>query len=65
MDVSTVKKPAVQTAPPPKRPEQVPQAHNSTTKPKEPEAKKAPEAKPAPVVNTQGHSTGRLLNVTA
>ena len=66
MDVSTVRKPAVQPVQAPKRTEQAQQAHNQEAKPKSAEAKKNTEAKPpTPVVNTQGQTTGRLLNVKA
>lgn len=66
MDVSTVKK---QPAPPPqaaKRPEQAHPTQSQAPKPKSAETRHSAEAKPpTPVVNTQGHTTGRLLNVTA
>jgi hypothetical protein len=62
MDVSTVKKAPIQPVQAAKRPEQ---AQSQEVKPKPPEAQKTAEPKPQPVVNTQGHTTGRLLNVTA
>jgi hypothetical protein len=65
MDVSTVKKTPVQPVQAAKRPEQAPHAKSQEVKPKPPEAHKTAEPKPQPVVNTQGHTTGRLLNVTA
>ncbi len=70
MDVSTVKTPPTQAAPPPKRMERTDKAqpaNNETQKLQEAAVKKAANAQsPAqPVINTQGHSTGRLLNVTA
>jgi hypothetical protein len=65
MDVTTVKKPTVQPAQAAKRPEQVQRSQTSEVKPKEAERPKAAEVKPKPVVNTQGQTTGRLLNVTA
>lgn len=68
MDVSTVKKPAVPAAPPPQRTERVDKAQaagNETQKIQEAAAQKAANAPTPPVINTQGHSTGRLLNVTA
>jgi hypothetical protein len=65
MDVSTVKTPPVQPARPPKQTQATQQAQKHEAKPSEPEVKKAPEHRPAPVVNTQGQTTGRLLNVTA
>jgi hypothetical protein len=63
MDVSSVKSSPVPPAPAPRRTEATVQAQAS--KPKEPVAEKTPEAKPYPVVNSQGHVTGRRLNVTA
>ena len=63
MDVSSVKTPPVQPAQPPKRTEKAQQAQSQTAQRQEAEAKKTSESKP--VVNTQGQTTGRLLNVTA
>ena len=60
MDVSSVKSSPV-AQPQPSARAQV--AKPAPSEPKPAEAKKSTEAKP--VVNTQGHSTGRLLNVTA
>ena len=65
MDISSVKTPPVQPTQPPKRSEEAQQAQNRDAKTKEPEVKKLPEAKPVPVVNTQGQTTGRILNTTA
>lgn len=65
MDISSIKTPPVQAANAPKRTEAVQQAQNRESKPKEPEVKKTPEVPPAPMVNTQGQTTGRLLNVVA
>lgn len=65
MDVSTVKKAPVQPVQAAKRPEQAQHAKSQEVKPKPPETQKTAEPKPQPVVNTQGHTTGRLLNVTA
>ena len=60
MDVSSVKSsPVAQPQPSPR----AQQAKPAPSEPKPAEAK--PAAEPKPVVNTQGHSTGRLLNVTA
>ena len=63
MDVSSVKTPAVQPTQRPKRTAEAQQAQNQTAQLQEAAAKKAAESKP--VVNTQGQTTGRLLNVTA
>ncbi|WP_296444378.1 hypothetical protein [Rhodoferax sp. UBA5149] len=65
MDVSSVKTPPVQAAKPPKRTEATQQAPSHEVKAKAPEGKKTPEAKPLPVVNTQGQTTGRILNTSA
>ena len=65
MDVSSVKTPPVQPAQAPKRAEAAQEAKKQEVKAQETQVKKAPEHRPAPVVNTQGHTTGRLLNVTA
>ena len=65
MDVSSVKTSAIQPAQSPKRTEGVQKVERSEVKQPEPEVKKQPESRPTPVVNTQGQTTGRLLNVTA
>jgi hypothetical protein len=63
MDVASVKSSPVAPTPVPKRTEPAPSSQVS--KPKEAVAQKTPEAKPSVFVNTQGHATGRRLNVTA
>lgn len=65
MDISTVKNAPIQPVQATKRPEQAQQAQGYESKPKPPEVRKTTESKPQPVVNTQGQTTGRLLNVTA
>jgi hypothetical protein len=65
MDVSSIKTPALQTTQVAKRTEAAEQAQRNAVAEKEPEVKKAPEPRPNPVINTQGQTTGRLLNVTA
>lgn len=65
MEVSKAKTPPVQPAQPPKKAAAVQQAQNQEIKSKPPEPKKTPEARPAPVVNTQGQTIGKHLNVTA
>lgn len=65
MDVSSVKSPAIQPTPAPKRSEAAQKVSSAEVKPKDPDVKKAPESRPPPVINTQGQTTGRLLNVTA
>jgi hypothetical protein len=65
MSVSAVNTPPIQPAQPPKRTEGTQKVASGEVKHKEPEVKKAPESRPHPVINTQGQTTGRLLNVTA
>lgn len=62
MDVASVKNRPVQSTEQPKRAHEMP---NKAAKPRAAETHKAPEAKPRPVVNSQGQTTGRHLNVTA
>ncbi len=67
MDVNSVNKPVVQAAPAPKRPAQSQQ--NPPVREKKPEAneevRKAEQPTAKPVINAQGHVTGRHLNVSA
>lgn len=65
MDVSTVKKPAVQAVSPPKRTEPAQHAPTQEAQPKATEVKTTEDAKPRPVINSQGQVTGQRLNVTA
>lgn len=66
MDVSTVKHAPVQPSHTPKRAESVqPSPRPQSAQHKEPEAKPFPVVKPSPVINSQGQTTGRLLNTTA
>ena len=65
MDISSVKKPAVQNAAPPKRTAENRQPPERDSKPNESETRKVPQTAAKPVVNTQGQVTGRHLNVTA
>lgn len=65
MDVSSLKKQVVSNSPPPKRTEE---ANNKPTEkaPVKSEAAKAHAPVQAqPVINSQGHVTGRKLNVSA
>ena len=64
MDVKSVSKPAVQSAPPPKHTEEARKPPVRDSKPPEQQAVAKPTP-PKPVVNTQGQETGRHLNVTA
>ena len=63
MDVSSVKTQPVQTQAAVKRAQNQPSTQNQTTKNHEAGVSKVAEHKP--VVNSQGQTTGRLLNVTA
>jgi hypothetical protein len=66
MDVTSASKTTVQPAQPTKKISQVQQAQQrDAAKPRETEAQKPADPKPRPVVNTQGQTTGRTLNVTA
>lgn len=65
MDISSVKPQTVQPAPPPKRDVDVEQARVAQAKSVEENVIKAAEEKPPPVINTQGHTIGRLLNTSA
>jgi hypothetical protein len=65
MDVSATK---VSTVQPTQRPTQIQQAEqkaDAQARQSAPDVKKAEPPPPTPVVNTQGQTTGRLLNVTA
>lgn len=66
MDVSSTKASTIQSTQRPTRIQQAEQKAESQQREQAPEANKAP---PVPVtksvVNTQGQTTGRLLNVTA
>lgn len=62
MDISSVTKPAAQAMQALKRNDET---ENQGTKKKEPEANKVLDTAPKPVVNTQGQTTGRILNVSA
>jgi hypothetical protein len=65
MDVSSVKSPAIHAAPAPKRTESAQTVSSKEVNQQNPELKKTSESRPPPVINTQGQTTGRLLNVTA
>jgi|CXWL01.1.fsa_nt_gi hypothetical protein len=58
MEIPAVK--AAQSSPP-QRPESAPRAERAP----EPEPKPQETSRPAPVVNTQGQTTGRIVNTTA
>lgn len=65
MDVKTVSKPVIPSAPTPKRTSEQSQSAAQENRPETNEARRASPVKPTPVVNTQGQVTGRHLNVTA
>lgn len=65
MDVSATKSSGMQSTQKPTQAQQTRQQEQMQVRARE-EAPKPPEqTKPAPVVNTQGQTTGRLVNVTA
>jgi len=64
MDVKTVSKPAIPSAPAPIRASEQNQAAQENG-PKKNEAQRTNPVRPTTVVNTQGQVTGRHLNVTA
>lgn len=66
MNVSASQAPVGQSTQRPTRIQQTEQKAELQTREQAPDAKKSPPAQPpTPVVNTQGQTTGRLLNVTA
>jgi pyridoxine/pyridoxamine 5'-phosphate oxidase len=68
MDVSSVSKPPVNPSAASKntvKTDLIDQLRKSIAQNKAAQQHKEPEAKPLPVVNTQGHTTGRVLNVKA
>lgn len=66
MDVSSVNKPPVPPTQAVKRSEPPPEKEpNREAAKKPPEAQQSAQAAPRPVMNSQGHMTGRHLNVTA
>lgn len=62
MNVSSVKNPSTQPSPPTKHVTEAPK-HAAQAKPSE--LKQPRQAQAMPVVNSQGQTTGRHLNVTA
>jgi hypothetical protein len=65
MDVSSVKSQSVQAQQAVKRVDSERQATQNKESTKQLQAKAEPPSKPSPVINAQGQTTGRLLNVTA
>ncbi|MDZ7921299.1 hypothetical protein [Rhodoferax sp.] len=67
MDVSKARPQQVQEIQAAKRTQEVRETQQREVQAKASEAQKTeePKPKPQPVVNTQGQTTGRLLNVTA
>ena len=64
MDVSATRSSGTQSTQKPTQ-SQTKQQEQVQAKAREPAPKAAEQTKPAPVVNTQGQTTGRLVNVTA
>ena len=65
MNVSSSANAPVQSTQRPTQLQKTEQAANVQARRQEAEVKKYEPPKPAPVVNTQGQTTGRVLNVTA
>lgn len=65
MDVSSTQSSAIQSTQRPTRIQQAEQNAESRPREQTPEVNKAASPPATPVVNTQGQTTGRLLNVTA
>jgi len=65
MDVSTVKTQPTQPAQQSKRADEVHQAQKRDAQEKVNNAKITQQTQAKPVVNTQGQTTGRILNATA
>lgn len=65
MNVSAPKTMAVQSTQRPTQSQQTEQKADMQARQQTQEAPKPSPAKAAPVINTQGQTTGRLLNVTA
>jgi len=62
MDVSSVKNRPVH---PTERPKRTQEVQSKAAQPRAAEPHKTPEAKPMPVINSQGQTTGRHVNLTA
>lgn len=65
MDVSKARPQQVQETQAAKRTQEVRETQQREVQAKAAETQKTEEPKPKPVVNTQGQTTGQLLNVTA
>ena len=65
MDVSAVKTQPAQARQSAKRADEVQQVQQREAQEKENNAKATQQAQARPVVNTQGQTTGRILNATA
>ena len=65
MDVSAVKTQPAQPSQQVKRADEVQQVQKREAQEKENNAKATQQAQAKPVVNTQGQTTGRILNATA
>lgn len=65
MEVSATKSSATQTTQKPTQAQMTRQQEQVQARAREAAPKPPEQSKPAPVVNTQGQTTGRLVNVTA
>jgi hypothetical protein len=65
MDVSATKSSGMQSTQKPTQAQQTRQQEQIQARAREAAPKPPEQTKPAPVVNTQGQTTGRLVNVTA
>lgn len=65
MEVSATKSSATQTTQKPTQAQMTRQQEQVQVRAREAAPKPPEQSKPAPVVNTQGQTTGRLVNVTA
>jgi hypothetical protein len=65
MDVSVTRSSGVQSTQKPTQAQQSRQQEQIQTRAREASPKPPEQTKPAPVVNTQGQTTGQLVNVTA
>ena len=65
MEVSATKSSAMHTTQKPTQAQMTRQQEQVQTRAREAAPKPPEQSKPTPVVNTQGQTTGRLVNVTA
>jgi hypothetical protein len=65
MEVSSSTRPVSPPAPPKARPAEKDRSQEYAAQQRKAAAQQAQTKKPQPVVNTQGHSTGQILNTRA